>query len=194
MWVISNGADLTQWTALPPSRHPQPGLFFLGSAGRAWHGTDKIIQLARLRPAWRFELVGPSPDDLSDSLPDNVTAHGHLLPADYTPIMARCDVAIASLAIHRNAMQQACPLKVREYLARGLPTIIGYQDPDFNDHDPFILRLPNTPDNTCRGDSLAAIDRFLTRWKGQRVGWQQIQHVDIRVKEDQRLALFQHLL
>jgi len=40
-------------------------------------------------------------------------------------------------------MKQACPLKVREYTARGVPFVIAYDDIDLEDNLPFYLRLPS---------------------------------------------------
>jgi hypothetical protein len=42
----------------------------------------------------------------------------------------------------RNRIREACPLKVREYAAHGLPFVYAFIDPDFPENWPFALRLP----------------------------------------------------
>jgi len=43
----------------------------------------------------------------------------------------RADVAIGALATYRKGMKETSTLKVREYLAYGLPVILDHHDPDF---------------------------------------------------------------
>ena len=71
--------------------------------------------------------------------------------------MSAADVAIGTLSLHTKQMEEACPLKVREYLAWGLPVIIGYKDTEFPAPDTaFLLQLPNNPTNVH--DHLDQID------------------------------------
>jgi hypothetical protein len=54
-------------------------------------------------------------------------------------------MSIGTLAVHRKKLIEATPLKVRESLMRGFPTIIGYSDTDFlieSDLDKYILKMP----------------------------------------------------
>jgi hypothetical protein len=39
-------------------------------------------------------------------------------------------------------MQEACALKTREYIARGLPFVIGHRDPDLKSAERFFLSVP----------------------------------------------------
>src|SRR5690606_3952676 len=123
-------------------------------------------------------------DDLG-VLPSNVTAHGQLAYANYRAALAFADVAIGTLALHRKGMGEACPLKIREYLAHGLPTITAYSDTDFMEPRPFILQLPNEERNVR--DNLPSIDRFVSAWRGHRVPREAVQHLDIQHKERSRI-------
>jgi hypothetical protein len=93
-------------------------------------------------------------------------------------------VALGSMALHRNLMNEASPLKVREYLAYGIPTIIGYHDTDFPDGHPFILELPNEENNV--ESNLDKIRRFVSEVKGRRIERETIAHIDVKIKELQR--------
>lgn len=193
--VISNGIELDAVTPLPAPENDAPRLFFVGSTyqGRTvpWHGVDHILELARRFPGWRFDLVGPTPEALPAPPPANVDAHGFLPPPEYARLLARADVAIGSLALYRNGMEEACVLKVREYLASGVPTIIGYRDTDFPDPPPFLLPIPNAADGVARAAS--EIERFVERARGTRVDRDAIAHLDLRRKEAERLEFLDQI-
>jgi hypothetical protein len=124
--------------------------------------------------------------------PKNVVLHGALPTDQYVRIMQRADAGIGTLALHRNGMSEASPLKVREYLASGLPVIIGYTDTDFKGDQAFILKMPNTEENVR--ESMDGIRSFVTAWKGRRVERRWIEALDTRKKEAERLAFFQQSL
>jgi hypothetical protein len=101
-------------------------------------------------------------------------------------------VALGTLALHRNQMHEASPLKNSAYLAYGLPLIAAHTDTNFPNPPPCILQLPNTPDNV--ETHLPAIRQFVERMRGVRVPRDQVQHLDVRMKEQQRLAFFQRVV
>jgi glycosyltransferase involved in cell wall biosynthesis len=144
--VFPNSIDLAAYEELPAPANVSPRLVFLGSPHLAWAGVDKIARLAARFPTWRFDVVGPGPDELPGA-PENLSAHGLLGRAEYLPIMRQADVAIGPLALHRKGLTEASALKVAEYLAYGIPVIIGNAETAFPDGAPFLLQLPNTEDN-----------------------------------------------
>ena len=189
--VIGNGIALQDYPLLPPPNTQVPRLVFVGTGNQPWQGIDKVLQLAQHFPRWHFDLVGPSPDQIKQILP-NVFVYGRLSQKEYEPILERAHVALGSLALHRNGMEEGSPLKVREYLAYGLPVIIGYKDTDFSSDVPFILRLPNSENNIKT--NLSVIETFVYRWMNQRVPREAIAHLDVKVKESRRIAFFQEML
>jgi glycosyltransferase involved in cell wall biosynthesis len=186
MRIIANGIDLSNYRQLPAPHNDRPRLVFLGAPASAWHGVDEIIRWARLTPEWDFELIGTAH---SPEYPPNVRAHGILTRQQYERIVAMSDIAVGTLALHRKNMEEASPLKVREYLAFGLPCINGYRDTDFMSDAPFILRLDNRPDNVA--PQLARVREFVARWKGRRVPRAPVEHLDLRCKESTRLELLE---
>lgn len=189
--VIANGIALNDYPVLPAPMNREPRLFFIGTDRQPWQGVDKILRMAQLFPQWQFDIVGIRPDRFR-GVPANVHIHGPLSRQAYEPLLAQADIAIGTLALHRKKVNEACPLKVREYLAYGLPTIIGYKDTDFPSGAPFILGLPNTEDNV--ENNVAMIAGFVSEWKERRVQREAIYHLDLRVKESQRLMFFRDVL
>jgi hypothetical protein len=189
--VVANGIRLADVVAVPPARNDRPRLIFMGHPRSPWHGVDKLNALAAAFPTWAFDVVGPGADELLGPQAPNVTMHGVLRQPDYRPLLAAADVAVSTLALHRNRMEEACPLKLREYLAAGLPSIIGYEDTDFPNGDDFLLRVPNREGGVA--DSLQEIEAFVARWKGRRVPREAVARIDVGEKERERLAFLESL-
>jgi hypothetical protein len=188
--AIGNGIDLHAFPTLEAPANDDARLVFVGHARSPWHGVDHMIELARCCPSWRFDLVGLGIDETT-SKPENVTVHGTLLKEQYLSVLRSADVAVGTLALYRNGMTEASPLKVREYLARGIPSIIGYRDTDFPDGAPFLLRVPNDPGGIVR--SIAAIEAFVSQSRGNRVPAASIAHLDVRVKEERRVTFLEQV-
>ena len=188
--VIGNGIDLNRFDILPAPSNLSPRLAFMGSPSIPWQGLEDILSLARIRPSWNFDLIGPRP--APGATPPNVTAHGELRDSLYRPILARADVGISTLAWHRNKMNEASPLKSREYFALGLPVIGAYEDTDISGGSGVYLRLENRP--LAIVDAVLEVEAFIKRWQGHRVQHEQVCSLDSGVKEQQRLVFLQSTL
>ena len=186
--VIGNGVDLGRYPEQPPARTDRPTLVFVGSPGQPWQGVDKVLRLATRRPGWQFELVGPTERPATS----NVRWHGTVPRETAVRLMGEADVGIGTLALHRKAMEEASALKLREYLAVGLPVIYGNEDRDVDPLGSWVLRLPNTETNV--DDEIDRIDRFVTDTRGRRVPRSLVAHLDASAKERARLAFFRELV
>lgn len=189
--VIGNGIDLDSIAPLPQGQSNGVHLVFVGQTGCPWHGIDKIAYMASAYSEWRIDVIGVRREEVRVPFPDNVIFHGVMSLVDYRDIMARADCGIGTLALHRNRMSEASPLKTREYLAYGLPVIIGYDDTDFPQGADFLLQIPNSEDNVER--SLGSIGRFVASWKDKRIPRDAILHLASTGKESLRLGFFRTL-
>ncbi len=182
--AIGNGIRLAAYPEFAAPSNGSPHLVFIGHPGSIWHGLDHLLEMARAFPGWHFDIIGAAQAELPDA-PPNVRAHGVMFAEDYQPILRQADAAVGSLALYRNEMAEGSPLKVREYLARGIPTIIGYRETDFMRETQFLLEIPNTPDGVS--SSLGQIDAFVRSASSVRVSHAQVANLDVSVKEAQRL-------
>ena len=187
--VVTNGIDLAAYPELPAVERGPLRLAFVGSDREPWHGVDKLMTLAAMRPEWCFDVVGPRNE--SRTSPPNVRWHGSLERADVLSVLAKADVGVGTLALHRNVMTEACPLKVREYLAVGLPVLYAYIDSDMGSLGSWCLRIANSESNIV--DEIDRIDAFVRGCRGTRIPRSSVAHIDLRFKEQQRLALFDDL-
>ena len=186
--VIANGADFRTIPVLPaPAKDAPVELLFMGSDMHSWHGVDKLAVLAKARPDWTIHALGVSERMFGEGRPANIRAPGRLTRAEYMPLAARCTAGFGTLALHRKAMDEACALKVREYLAFGLPVILGYTDVDIPKGAAYALQIPNTETNVA--ENVDRIGAFVESWRGRRVQRKEIAHIDSAVKEETRLKL-----
>lgn len=200
MIVVTNSINLSEYPQIPPTGNTNPRLVLMANMPKDmqridWHGIDKILWLARHFPKWQFDLIGVEAKQINlrnCRQPPNVTTHGVLGRMDYERILLQADVGLGTLALHRKNMDEACPLKVREYLAYGIPTIIAYRDTDFPDPVPFLLRLPNTSTNVM--DHVFDIQQFAEAWTSKRIPRECTKHLDVQEKETRRLTFFRDVL
>lgn len=198
--VIANGIDCQKVSLATLPNNKKPQLAFIGSPHQNWHGVDKLIHLAELLPASQLHIIGPDEKECLKywgSMPSNVTIHGYLNAAQSTKILSTIDVAISTLALYRKSMHEACPLKVRQYLAHGIPIIGASDDTDIVDDMDFYFKLPNCEDNIlpyATGIKQFVDDAFNNndlRLKARSFAETQL---DVRGKEKKRLNFFKEVL
>ena len=193
MCVISNGIDLSVFQPLPAPDNDAPRLVFIGTPGYSWHGVDKLVELARIFPDLQVDIVGYDKLPEYEQLPSNLSLHGYLGADSYRKVMAGCDLAISTLALHRKGMEEACPLKTRECLAYGLPMVLPYVDTDLDDLDcDFLLKIPNKEDNIQTHGQV--IRDFAYRMRGRRVERNSLAPIDQIGKESERIRFFEEII
>jgi glycosyltransferase involved in cell wall biosynthesis len=101
---------------------PHPILGFFGLI-RDWVDLDLLAEVARARPAWHLVLLGDSTVDLSPyrNLP-NMHFLGRKSYADLPAYCKGFDIGLIPFKV--NELTRAVnPIKLREYLAAGLPVV-----------------------------------------------------------------------
>jgi hypothetical protein len=147
---ISNGIDVTRIKGRQ-NRIPekQLNLLFLAGSVAPWHGVDILLNsLKTYHGAVQVHcyIAGEIDKGLEKEAQkmSNVTVLKNQSNADLDDLVDKCHIGIGSLALFRNNMIEACTLKVREYWARGLPFVIGYDDTDLIGNlrmQPFYRKL-----------------------------------------------------
>lgn len=112
------------------------------SFNQPWIGLDKILKMAeKLGEGFELHIIGIENIPMH---PSNVIFHGYLEGEAYYKAISSCQIAVGSLAISRNGLNEACPLKIREYAAMGMPIIIAHEDTALIGETPeWVLKLPN---------------------------------------------------
>ena len=144
--VVANSIHCDSFPFVEDTGNQRVNVCFIGSPNQSWHGLDKVRALSELFPEWLFHIIGPEREEFSfgfDSLPENLIFHGYLSGESAKNLLKSIDVGISTLALHRKQMNEASPLKSRQYLAQGIPLICAYEDTDVPRRE-FICSLPNT--------------------------------------------------
>lgn len=107
---------------------------FVGSQGWAWHGVDRLIDIARNNPDYQFWIVGYTRESIhAVELPTNVKVFGTVIGERYVELLSSASIAFGSLAMDRNNMFYSSSLKNRDYLQYGLPIIMQGVDSDLEE-------------------------------------------------------------
>lgn len=150
--TYANGIDLaTVSLAKEPAGDDETvHAVFVATVFYAWQGLDRLLEsLTALSedeepPRLVVHLVGElEPQHLRSAqllaARGLVELHGVLDRAALDDVFARSHIAIASLALDRKALRQASTLKVREYLAAGLPVYSTHVDAGLPPEFPFYF-------------------------------------------------------
>ena len=192
--VIGDGVPLDDIPVLPAPNNRIPILAFIGSPGKIWHGVDKLVDLARHCPDIRVHVIGYKKSETDDPAPENLRFLGYLNEDEYYEKLGEADAAISSLALHRIHIQEMSPLKTRECVAMGIPTILPYTDTDLQSTGiAEILEIGNNERNVITSAEL--IRDFAHRMRGKRISRGQIKNlIGSSTKEIQRLSFFKEIL
>ena len=143
--VLPNGIDLAGAPKAGDARGSEGvEALFIASRFYPWQGLDLLVRGAEEftgATPLTIHLVGKLTREqrsVLSTLPTGrvrFVAHGTLSEDRRLALAARCDLAVGSLALWRKDLEEASTLKVREYLAMGLPVYATHRDvalpPDF---------------------------------------------------------------
>ena len=121
-----------------------------------WHGYDRVLlSLAAYQGGQeiRLHFVGPDGDGslagwkaLAETLGilEKVSFHGAKYGDELDRIVQGCDVGISCLGVFRRGDFQILSLKLRDYMARGIPFVYAEEDPIIPEDGRFCLQVENT--------------------------------------------------
>lgn len=194
--VITNGASVPESPPEWIDRKARPMVLMLLGSAAPWHGLDRLSSLAEALPEFEFVVCGDLADE-GPALSPLIRTEPAKTDDALAEILNQATVAVGSLAISRNGMEQACPLKSRTCLAAGLPLIYGYEDPDIEGRESFALRIRDA--DWATGNAVEQARHFIRRIHGEaacrRSAWQFAKkRFDHSVIERRRLDFFESIL
>ena len=152
MKMISNGTEVANFKKDIFKSYDKKNLsiIFIASLNQPWQGLTRILYSLR---EW-IELsdvditlhiagnISSNEVDIS-GIEDNIIFHGYLDGNQLDNLFKDANIAFSTLALYTKKMQDACSLKSREYLSRGIPFIYAYIDPDISEDFAYALKVPN---------------------------------------------------
>lgn len=187
--VVSNGINLSRISKAKRDKENQTiNLIFVGIKDTAWHGLDKVIELAKIFPQYCFNIVGPNESDFKN-YPKNVRFYGWVEKNQLEKLYEENHFGIGSFANYLVGKEVDSTLKVREYLAYGLPVILGHWDVDFMDSE-FVLKVTDENHEILNSE---LIQQYLQNYKNYVVNNGDLKIIDSKTKEQERLNFFRKI-
>lgn len=118
------------------ARREVPEILFIAANFPPWHGLDLLLDQTEIdNSECKIHIVGDVPEALMQRCQrdSRFILHGTLSNDQIAPLMERAWCGLSSFALFRKQMHHACTLKVREYLASGLPVYSGHKDSGLSD-------------------------------------------------------------
>lgn len=149
-FVYPNGVDTDYISIAPDNRiGNEINIVFVASSFLPWHGLDlllnKVSYFNYTNDKIIFHLIGNVPEiyleqiNKINSKKVKIILHGYIDREKMIKVLSICDIGLASLALKRINLEEACVLKVREYLASGLPVYSASRDAGLSKEFPYFI-------------------------------------------------------
>lgn len=139
--VYPNSINVTSLPRLKiGSRNEKPVILFMATSFYPWHGLDELISFAKETPELNFKVIGNT--ETTSNIPANLTFTGFLHGEALDKEVVSCDIAFASLSLYKNGLNEACTLKMRDYIRYGFPIVTTHKDRALDGYK-HHLQLPN---------------------------------------------------
>lgn len=157
---IQNGIDIEQFPVIVPRDRDDEIHLLAVAALQSYHGYERVIIGLKNYYAHggqrdvMFYIVGTGPEEKKlraivkkERLENRVIFFGKKIGDELTEICNKADIGMGSFGFYKIGLEIASSLKLREYLARGLPIIGGSKQDLFSEETfPYYLEFSN--DNT----------------------------------------------
>jgi glycosyltransferase involved in cell wall biosynthesis len=156
--VVGNGVNCSKFLmhVHPDSEKRQVDVLMMCSHPNHWHGADRLIeglsrykggQVFKLHMVGRFQAINHRLAKKIGSQHE-IIFYGFLDQEGVKEIKSKCHIGIGSVGMHRIPLRQGSVLKVREYLASGMPVAIAYEDEDISNSGLKNFCLQFEPDDS----------------------------------------------
>lgn len=137
-FLYPNGINLLSIGIMEDKRTDNDiNIAFMCGTFSAWHGLDLLLDSVLENLEFiqtnnvKIHLIGRVLEKELDFIKTNklpIVLYGLLSSEEYIKVLVKCDIGVDSLALNRKQLSEAAALKVREYLAFGLPIYSAYKD------------------------------------------------------------------
>lgn len=137
--TISNGINVQLYKMADPTNSvsSEVNMIMLLGVDAPWNGLDKIAKsIASTSLNVKLYVVGKVSKTCES---DKIIFCGQLDTEQTDKLISGKNIiaGIGTLALERKGIKEAAPLKVREYLSRGLPVVYSYHDTDIDRDSQF---------------------------------------------------------
>lgn len=130
-WIFFPNGYFGESSALPMPETSVHEVIFVASKFAPWQGLDRLLAaLCRSTSSIVIHIVGELTDEqqVACNKDSRIQTHGLCNHKQITSLSKRCSAGLSAFALEREGMKIGCTLKVRQYLAVGLPVYAGHRD------------------------------------------------------------------
>lgn len=156
--TIGNGINVSKIKVRTPPAFDgkKVNILFLVSEMCYWHGFDRLLNSMIAyegNVSFNVYVVGSLSTDYDELIQiirkmgkHNIFVSGYVQNQTLDAYFNLCHIACSCLAVWRKGLKETSALKVRDYLARGIPFMMGEFDKDLDNEEikPFVLNVGNT--------------------------------------------------
>lgn len=155
--TIQNGIDVSSTPIMPLQKTLNQAINIIGVGNiEFWHGYDRVIlglQQYYASPLQtynlNFHIISPETQEIKrlkilvqeKKLSEYVIFHGFQQQDNLEILFAQCQIAIGDLGSYRKGLKETSALKIRDYIARGIPYISCVYDRDIPENFPYCLKV-----------------------------------------------------
>ncbi|GGM00679.1 glycosyltransferase [Glutamicibacter protophormiae] len=192
--VFGNGSWVERRASIPDGK-PKVGIAV--GAPNAWTALDRYATLAQVlqdAAIW----VAVCPPDLVHEVQSQVGGTVKVVAAaseqEYYAELASWTVGMASLGLERKGLRTATPLKVRDYVGIGLPTILPFWDEGVSPlADPLVLQLAGEGELPASNIDPNLIRQFIRAAHGKNLSPATCDHISGVSIESRRLKFLNEI-
>ncbi|WP_139833218.1 hypothetical protein [Microbacterium sp. LEMMJ01] len=153
-----------------PAVLPRPRIGISVGVANPWAGLDRFARLAE-SSSLAADWVVVCPVDAAAGVRNVVGERVIVVSTEdedgYVSELSTWSAAIGSLALERAGLRTASPLKVRDYIGVGIPTVLPYWDEGLADvQDPLLLKLAGASNSPVDNIDVSVLDAFVLQSNG----------------------------
>lgn len=158
---INNGISLSNIPIIKNSKFLDKKIKLIGVSDlNYWQGYDRLIEgLSKYYKEFfnekkyfiSIDIVGDGPDlfnlkqlSKTNNVDKYIKFYGILESMELDKVFEEANIAVGGLKPYTINIKKACPLKNREYCARGIPFIVACKDLAFNSSFKYMLKVSNS--------------------------------------------------
>jgi len=193
--VISNSLDVesVKMTRFKPFDGRSLNMISVSTTFFPWQGLDRLVEAMKAyqgKTHLNLNLVGnfeasSKLKTMKETSIEQGSIHvlGEVHGERLDEYFSKANLAVSTLALHRKKLTDACPIKTREYVARGIPFIYAYNDVDIQGEPDFALKF-DCCDEPLDMNSIIAFAQNVSRKErlSERMREYAFKHLDSKTK------------
>lgn len=135
-----------------------------------WQGLERIVSsiegAGELSARIDIDIYGQLPDHFRFESKGGIQLKNYppLSQVEMSRVLPSYDMGIGTLSLYKKHMNEACPLKVREYWKAGIPCLMGYMDTAVINHPELMRYNYKVPNDASMIPWQSIIDQ-IQKWR-----------------------------